>query len=581
MSDDNKSSLANLDYHMDQSDYPIKKNLSSTDLADYGVIDKSSIISKENDLHTADRDNYDDDDDDDDIIDSLHIMKTQSVKLGPNTTDSPPYSRFGRTEKSLLIIQCAFTGFFSSVAGAIYYPVLTVIEKKFNITEELVNITVVVYFIFQGLAPSFMGGLADSLGRRPVVLFSILVYCCACIGLALSQNYTQIVVLRCLQAAGISPVIAINSGICGDITTRAERGAYVGYVSGFIVIGSAFGALIGAGLSSTWGWRSIFWFLTIGSGICLMISIIVLPETKRTLVGNGSIRPRPYVNRAPILSLPYLKNKLHLDNPEYETLEPKSPLNLFAPFKVLKVPEIAILLIVSGLQFSMWTTHQTALSTVLSKDYGLSVAKIGLCFLPAGVCTLISVISCGRYLNWSYKKKYARYKIWLEERKKELLEEYKDPEKVHDIINNNHYYTFNICKARLQPAFVTLLISSCGFCAYGWCIKSKAPLAAVLVTSGIASLFSNCILTMSTTLCVDLFPSIASTATGCLNLTRCLLSALFIGVLSRMEQSMTYGGVFTFMAGITGLSSFLLLIPVRNGKKLSYLRTKQEALLRN
>ena len=463
--------------------------------------------------------------------------------------------------------------------SAIYYPVLTVIEEQFDIDEELVNITVVVYFVFQGISPTIMGGLADSLGRRPIILLAVLIYFGSCIGLACSQTYAQIIILRCLQAAGISPVIAINSGICGDITTRAERGSYVGYISGFVVIGSAFGALIGAGLSSTWGWRSIFWFLAIGSGICLIISIIVLPETKRTIVGNASITPKSYLNRAPILSWPLLRRQLHLDAPDYETLEEKRELDWFAPLKILRIPEIFILLLVSGLQFSMWSTHQTALSTVLSKDYHLTVANIGLCYLPAGVCTLISVISCGRYLNWSYRRDITKHNIWLKAQREKLLQEYDDNiEKVTEIMENDCYYTFNICRSRLQPAFITLLLSSSGFAAYGWCISVKAPLAAVLVTSGFSSLFSNCILTMSTTLIVDLFPAVSSTATGCLNLFRCILSAVFIASLSRMADTMTYGGVFTFLAALTGISSALLLIPVRNGKNLSHKRKQLDSV---
>ena len=86
----------------------------------------------------------------------------------------------------------------------------------------------------------------------PIVVTSVLVYFCACIGLACGQNYSQIIGLRCLQAAGIAPVIAINSGICGNYTTKKERGSYVGYVSGFVVIGFAFCSLIGAGLAATW-----------------------------------------------------------------------------------------------------------------------------------------------------------------------------------------------------------------------------------------------------------------------------------------------------------------------------------------
>ncbi|CAI2036452.1 hypothetical protein SEUBUCD646_0I00580 [Saccharomyces eubayanus] len=506
----------------------------------------------------------------------LALHRTSSVKPEPEITASP-HSRFSRSLKIVLIAQCAFTGFFSTIAGAIYYPVLSVIERKFEIDEQSVNVTVVVYFVFQGLAPTFMGGFADSLGRRPVVLIAILVYFGACIGLACAQTYAQIIVLRCLQAAGISPVIAINSGIMGDVTTRAERGGYVGYVAGFQVLGSAFGALIGAGLSSRWGWRAIFWFLAIGSGVCLLASSLILPETKRNISGNGSITPKSYFNKAPILALRVIRKTLHLDNPDYETLEQPTRLNLLAPFKILRAYEICILMLVAGLQFAMYTTHLTALSTALSKEYSLNVAQVGLCYLPSGVCTLISIVTAGRYLNWNYKHKLREYRSWLDQKRSELLEAHdNDPNVAQQIIEDDPQYTFNIFKARLQPAFVTLILSSSGFCAYGWCITTKAPLAAVLCMSGFASLFSNCILAFSTTLIVDLFPSKTSTATGCLNLFRCILSAVFIAALSKMVEKMKYGGVFTFLGALTSSSSILLFILLRKGKELAFERKRQE-----
>lgn len=63
------------------------------------------------------------------------------------------------------------------------------------------------------------------------------------------RNRERAWVLRCLQATGISPVVAIDSDMMGDINTRAKRGAYVGYTSGCQVLGSAFGALVSAGVS--------------------------------------------------------------------------------------------------------------------------------------------------------------------------------------------------------------------------------------------------------------------------------------------------------------------------------------------
>ena len=508
---------------------------------------------------------------------SSAMFRTTSVQVEPDVDVAAPYSRFGSTEKWFLVVQCAFTGFFSTIAGSIYYPVLTVIERKFHITEEQVNLTVVVYFIFQGLSPSIMGGFADSLGRRPVVLSSVLTYCAACIGLARAQTYAQIVVLRCLQAAGISPVIAINSGIMGDVTTKAERGGYVGYVSGFQVIGGSTGALIGALLAARWDWRAIFWFLAIGSGICAFFGILLLPETKRTIVGNGSIRPKSIPNIAPVLGLPVIQKKLHLNDPDLETLEPRNKVNFFAIFSVLKVFEMDLVLVSAGLQYALWTAQQTSLSLALSKRYHLDVTKIGLCYLPGGLCTLISVITTGRYLNFSYRRMFKKHKKWLKDQESKLLTTHNgNREEVEKLIEEDPYYTFNLCRARMHPALVTLFLSSSFFCAFGWCIERHAPLAAVLVFSGLGCLFSNCILTMSTTLMVDLFPSKASTATGCLNLFRCSLAAIYVSCLSKMVESINFGGVFTLLGAISFSSSLSLLWVIRNGKAFCHKRKRIE-----
>ena len=87
------------------------------------------------------------------------IFRTRSTCKEPDITNQVPYSRFGKAEKWFVVALLSCTGFFSTIAGNIYYPVLTVIEKKFDITEEQVNMTVVVYFLLQGISQAFSVGL--------------------------------------------------------------------------------------------------------------------------------------------------------------------------------------------------------------------------------------------------------------------------------------------------------------------------------------------------------------------------------------------------------------------------------------
>jgi MFS family permease len=86
--------------------------------------------------------------------------------------------------------------------------------------------------LFQGLAPSFWGPLADSYGRRPIFLSTLVVYLAACLGLALSPNFAFLMAFRAIQAIGSSSTIAIGAGVIGDIAVAGERGGFMGLFGG-------------------------------------------------------------------------------------------------------------------------------------------------------------------------------------------------------------------------------------------------------------------------------------------------------------------------------------------------------------
>jgi len=108
----------------------------------------------------------------------------------------------------------------------------------------------------------------------------------------LQTDYAALFVLRCVQSSGSSSTVTLAIGVVADIATTAERGRYIGYATAGILLGPAFGPLIGGLLTQYLGWRSIFWFLTIVAGIVFVIFVIFFPETCRAIVGNGSIAPK-------------------------------------------------------------------------------------------------------------------------------------------------------------------------------------------------------------------------------------------------------------------------------------------------
>lgn len=119
------------------------------------------------------------------------------------------------------------------------------------------------YLIFQGIAPSFWGAIADTWGRRPVYVATLFVYSLASVGAGFSRDYPMLLVMRMLQAVGSSSSIAVGAGtigrkrnllqnptitclfILGDISTPAERGGYMGIYSMLTQIGPVAGPILG------------------------------------------------------------------------------------------------------------------------------------------------------------------------------------------------------------------------------------------------------------------------------------------------------------------------------------------------
>ncbi|CCH62193.1 hypothetical protein TBLA_0G02550 [Henningerozyma blattae CBS 6284] len=464
---------------------------------------------------------------------------------------TPPHSMLSYWNKWGMVAVLTMCGFWSSLGSPIYYPALKQLEKKFNVDENLVNVSVVVYLIFQGFAPAVSGGLADIYGRRPVILFGMLVYVVASIGIAACNSYGVIIFLRCLQSTGISPLIAISSGAVGDFTVKAERGTFVGAVSGLVLMGQAFGSLIGAALAAAYNWRAIFWFLAIGCGACMAIAGIVLPETKRTLVGNLSVTPKRIINRAPILYLKPVKKRFKLDSPDYNTIDPNIPkLDLTSAIKITAQLEIFLSLFPGGLQFALWTLMLTSISGQLSAaPYNYKLIIVGLCYLPGGIGGLLGSLLTGRIIDVFYKKSLKKF----------------EDDKAAGLIPQEE--EFNIFRARLIAALPQNFLAVISFLLFGWSVDKKWNIAAVCVTSFVSSYCAMSTLSTSSTLLVDLYPGKSSTATSCFNLIRCSLSALFMGCFADMKEAMTIGGVFSFLCGLILLGNFLVFIPMKYGTK--------------
>lgn len=89
---------------------------------------------------------------------------------------------------------------------------------------SLITLTVTIYMVVQGVAPSVWGSFSDVIGRRAVFVGTFIVYIISNIALGLSNSYGQLMAFRALQAAGSAATISI--GTCSSVRLISSKSCF-------------------------------------------------------------------------------------------------------------------------------------------------------------------------------------------------------------------------------------------------------------------------------------------------------------------------------------------------------------------
>ncbi|WP_312316365.1 CmlA/FloR family chloramphenicol efflux MFS transporter [Stenotrophomonas sp.] len=149
--------------------------------------------------------------------------------------------------------------FLASLAMDVYLPVIPQMPNALDTSAFVVQLTLSAYLLILGLGQLVFGPLSDRIGRRPVVLGGSVIYALSSFGLAAADDGGVFLALRLLQAIGASAALVATFATVRDVFSgRPESATVYGLLSSMLAIVPAAGPVIGALLSDTFGWRSIF-----------------------------------------------------------------------------------------------------------------------------------------------------------------------------------------------------------------------------------------------------------------------------------------------------------------------------------
>ena len=160
-----------------------------------------------------------------------------------------------------------------------YLPAFASIGAAIGATPVEMQQTLSSYLFGFAVMNLFHGALADSFGRRPVVLWGVAIFTLASVGCALSQTVGQLVMFRALQGMSAGAGVVVSRAIIRDMFPPADAQRVMSQVTIYFGIAPAVAPIVGGFLVVHADWHTIFWFLS-GVGVLLWLANWrLLPET--------------------------------------------------------------------------------------------------------------------------------------------------------------------------------------------------------------------------------------------------------------------------------------------------------------
>jgi DHA1 family bicyclomycin/chloramphenicol resistance-like MFS transporter len=160
-----------------------------------------------------------------------------------------------------------------------YLPAFPAIGADLGATKLEVQQSLTIYLGFFALMTLWHGAVADALGRRRVVLWSLVMFFLTSVGCALATQIEHLWIARALQGMCAGAGMVVGRAIVRDLFEGAEAQRLMSTIQLLFALAPAAAPIIGGWVFGLFGWRAVFWFLAAYAALMWLLCLLRLPET--------------------------------------------------------------------------------------------------------------------------------------------------------------------------------------------------------------------------------------------------------------------------------------------------------------
>jgi benzoate transport len=207
--------------------------------------------------------------------------------------DRSPFSRRQIFIVGLCFVLNAVEGF--DIFGMSYSA--SGVTAQWGLTGGQLGILLSATPVGMAIGAFFLAPLADRVGRRPLIVWC-LVLCGAGMVLAVvSPSYTVLLVARLMTGLGIGGISAGLPVLLAEYSPRRRRGTVIALYAAGPSLGGIVGGVAAASLISAYGWRAPFAIGAVATVVVIVVVIANMPESIAFLLARRPRNALAHANR--------------------------------------------------------------------------------------------------------------------------------------------------------------------------------------------------------------------------------------------------------------------------------------------